>query len=64
MKEKNLPIKLVMQKAEDTKSNDGGGRVKFFGEVTSGLQTAIEGKFEQVLDFIKMYSVKMNLFRL
>ena len=51
MKEKNLPIKLVMQKAEDTKSNDGGGRVKFFGEVTSGLQTAIEGKFEQVLDF-------------
>ena len=40
MKEKNLPIKLVMQKAEDTKSNDGGGRVKFFGEVTSGLQTA------------------------
>lgn len=30
MKEKNLPIKLVMQKAEDTKSNDGGGRVKFF----------------------------------
>lgn len=51
MKEKNFPIKLVMQKAEDTKSNDGGGRVKFFGEVTSGLQTAIEGKFEQVLDF-------------
>ena len=46
MKEKNLPIKLVMQKAEDTKSNDPGGKVTFFGEVTNELQTAIEGKFE------------------
>lgn len=51
MKEKNLPIKLVMQKAEDTKSNDGRGHITFFGEVTIGLQTAIEGKFEQVLNF-------------
>ena len=51
MKEKNLPIKLVMQKAEDTKSNDPGGKVTFFGEVTNELQTAIEGKFEQVLNF-------------
>ena len=51
MKEKNLPIKLVMQKAEDTKSNDPGGKVTFFGEVTNELQTAIVGKFEQVLKF-------------
>lgn len=51
MKEKNLPIKLVMQKAEDTKSNDGGGHVTFFGEVTSALQSEIENKFAQVLNF-------------
>ena len=51
MKEKNLPIKLVMPRENDTKGNKGGGNTKFFGEVTSGLQAAIEGMLEQVLDF-------------
>lgn len=51
MKEKNLPIKLVMQRSDDTKSNPGGGKITFFGEVNDQLQTAIEEKFEHVLEF-------------
>jgi hypothetical protein len=38
MSEKNLPIKLVLQKATDTKRNEGGGSLKFFGPVTQELQ--------------------------
>lgn len=51
MKEKNLPIKLVMQKNDDTKNNKGGGSVKFFDKMTYELQTAVEEMFGQVLDF-------------
>lgn len=51
MKEKNLPIKLVMQKTDDTKNNKGGGPVKFFDKMTNELQTAVEKMFRQVLDF-------------
>ena len=38
MSEKNLPIKLVLQKATDTQPNKGRGDVKFFGDVTPALQ--------------------------
>lgn len=51
MSKKNLPIKLVLQKASDTKKNRGGGKDKFFGEVTSDLQREIISKFDHVLDF-------------
>ncbi len=30
MGEKNLPIKLVLQKASDTQKNQGGGNINFF----------------------------------
>lgn len=46
MSEKNLPIKIVLQKTEDIKGNDGGGRTKYFGEVTPELQDRIAKKFE------------------
>ena len=34
MGKNNLPIKIVLQKAEDIFPNHGGGESKFFGEVT------------------------------
>ena len=51
MSERNLPIKLVMQKSTDITKNDGQGRVKFFGEVTPELQTSIMQQFEDVLSY-------------
>jgi hypothetical protein len=51
MAERNLPIKLVMQKSTDVKRNQGGGEVKFFGEVTSDLKKELVLKFENVLSF-------------
>jgi len=51
MSEKNLPIKLVLQKATDTKRNEGGGSLKFFGEVTEDLKGELISKFNHVLDF-------------
>lgn len=51
MSDKNLPIKLVLQKASDTKRNLGGGKVKYFGEVNSKLQEEMIGKFDHVLNF-------------
>ncbi|MFZ5967668.1 MAG: S8 family peptidase [Bacillota bacterium] len=51
MSEKKLPIKLVLQKASDTVKNQGGGKVKFFGEVTPELQEEIINKFDHILDF-------------
>ncbi len=53
MSEKNLPIKLVLQKATDSIKNPGGGKTKFFGEVTPQLQEAIIDKFNHVLEFYK-----------
>jgi len=49
--EKNLPIKLVLQKSSDIQSNLGGGSTTFFGEVTSQLQMALSEKFEDMLSF-------------
>jgi len=51
MSEKNLPIKVVLQKAADTKKNQGGGSTKFFGEVTPALQSEIINKFQHIMDF-------------
>jgi len=51
MSEKNLPIKVVLQKSTDTQKNQGGGGTKFFGDVTSDLQVDIIHKFENVLSF-------------
>ena len=51
MSEKNLPIKVVLQKATDTQKNKGGGETKFFGEVTPELQQEIINKFEKIASF-------------
>lgn len=51
MSEKNLPIKLVLQKASDVQSNPGRGSIKYFCEVTPQLQKAISEKFEGMLLF-------------
>lgn len=51
MAKNNLPIKIVLQKAEDIFPNHGGGGTKFFGEVTPQLQTEITNKFESLLEF-------------
>jgi hypothetical protein len=51
MAERNLPIKLVMQKSTDIKRNQPGGEPKFFGEVTPDLQKELVSKFENVLSF-------------
>ena len=53
MKEKNLPIKLVMQRSSDSKKNLGGGEVKFFGDVTDELRGLIINKFEAVAEYYK-----------
>lgn len=51
MSEKNLPIKLVMQKETDNVNNKGGGEVKFFGAFTSALKQSIINKFEYLEAF-------------
>ena len=45
MKDKNLPIKLVLQKSSDIQKNQGCGSTKFFGDVTQELQDNISAKF-------------------
>lgn len=51
MSEKNLPIKVVMQRATDTQKNLPGGKPKFFGEVTPELQENIIGKFKELQEY-------------
>lgn len=51
MSEKNLPIKLVLQKSSDIQNNQGGGGTKFFCDVTPKLQESISQKFEEMLTF-------------
>lgn len=51
MSEKNLPIKLVMQKTSDIQKNIGGGGPKFFCEVTPDLQNEISERFEELLTY-------------
>ena len=47
MSEKNLPIKLVLQKATDTQPNKGRGDVKFFGDVTPWMLAMEESIVER-----------------
>ena len=51
MSEKNLPIKVVLQKSSDSIKNIGGGKTKFFGEVTPELQNSIIDKFKSILEY-------------
>lgn len=51
MTEKNLPIKLVLQKTSDIQNNQGGGKTKFFCDVTPELQENISSKFKDILTF-------------
>lgn len=51
MANKNLPIKIVLPKESDKKSNIGGGRDKFFEDVTPELQASIVRMFENMLDY-------------
>ncbi len=48
MSAKNLPIKVVLQKATDTLRNQGGGGIKFFSQVTPELQSSVAGMFKEV----------------
>ncbi len=51
MDQNNLPIKVILQKAEDIKKNSGGGEEKFFGEFTPQLQEDISEKFQSLSEF-------------
>lgn len=51
MSEKNLPIKLVLQRTTDTQKNQGGGSITFFDNVTQELQDTIVAKFEEMLSY-------------
>ena len=51
MSKKNLPIKMVLQKATDILPNQGGGPAKYFGQVTSALQGEIVAKLEDMLTY-------------
>ena len=51
MSEKNLPIKLVLQKETDTLANPPGGSTKFFSDVTPELKNEIASQFEGVLSY-------------
>lgn len=51
MSERNLPIKVVLQKAADTQNNHAGGGTKFFGVVTPELRNEISTKFEELLSY-------------
>lgn len=51
MSENNLPIKLVLPKAGDISPNIGGGKLKFFGEVTPELKKELSDKFATLSSF-------------
>lgn len=51
MSKKNLPIKMVLQKASDIKPNTGGGPPKLFCESTPELQDSIASMFKDVLSY-------------
>lgn len=53
MSEKNLPIKVVLQKQSDSIRNRGGGGNKLFGPFTPELQQEITNKFKDVLEYYK-----------
>lgn len=51
MSEKNLPIKLILQRSNDTVKNNPGGDVKYFGEVTKELREDLVEKFKKVEEY-------------
>lgn len=51
MSNKNLPIKVVMQRGEDIVKNLGNGRVKFFGEVTEELQKKLVNEMDKLKSY-------------
>lgn len=53
MSEKNLPIKLVLQRTSDSQKNQGGGKITYFCDVTQELQDNIIEQFENVLCYYK-----------
>lgn len=62
MGEKNLPIKLVMQKSSDIYKNNGGGSDKFFCEITPELKESLIEKLNHVSDFYdEIFSQNANI---
>lgn len=51
MFERNLPIKMVMQKQSDLVNNKGLGQAKFFCELTPTIQNELVEEFEYILDY-------------
>ena len=51
MKEKNLPIKLVLQRTQDNVKNLGGGETKFFNEYSPEIANNIAHNFKELLDY-------------
>lgn len=51
MSKNNLPIKVVLPKSTDMQINKGGGKLKFFCEVTPELKMELINKFEYMLSF-------------
>lgn len=49
--ERKLPIKVVMSRKSDIKSNKGMGSDKFFGECTPEVKKNIINKFESLLSY-------------
>lgn len=60
MSEKNLPIKLVLQKTSDTQKNQGGGGIKYFCEVTKELQDVMTEKFKVFYPTMRVYFRRAN----
>jgi len=62
MTERNLPVKVVLQKTSDITKNGGGGGIKFFREVTPELQNEMVSKFESLLDFYnELFDLNNNI---
>ena len=59
--EKNLPIKIILPRSEDKKPNTGGGKIKFFGEVTHELQENIAIQFDYIGSFYNDVFKETNL---
>ena len=53
MSDNNLPIKIVLPRTSDIQKNLGGGKTKFFGEVTPELQSKTIEKFNDMLAYYK-----------
>lgn len=51
MKERNLPIKLIMQRGSDSKKNTPGRGPKFFSDVTPELKANIIRGFEEIKEY-------------